>query len=193
MSQVLVYNAPVNGAINACSDCSGDSCCAVIRPGGTIEPPFLTAADMASIMAETGLQPEVFSERKKNPSTGADIYFLKVDPGRRTGCMFMNEHNGRCGIYETRPVDCRLFPLDVKKFDSHYYWVCYEYTPCNLSRSDMEALMAERQKALACFAEELENYATFPLLGMEELKYEILGPIDKPTTMRLNKSITTAR
>lgn len=40
------------------------------------------------------------------------------------GCHF--NVNGRCQIYEVRPLDCRLFPFDiVEKPNSDLVWVVY--------------------------------------------------------------------
>ena len=40
------------------------------------------------------------------------------------GCHFYTE--GRCAIYHVRPLDCRLFPLDIIEVGEHkFVWIAY--------------------------------------------------------------------
>lgn len=39
-------------------------------------------------------------------------------------CIFLE--NGRCSIYNYRPLDCKLYPFDIIKRDSKYYLVLYQ-------------------------------------------------------------------
>ncbi len=43
----------------------------------------------------------------------------------REKCAFLNEA-GKCKIYSLRPLDCRLFPLDVIESDGAYYWCVFQ-------------------------------------------------------------------
>jgi Fe-S-cluster containining protein len=40
------------------------------------------------------------------------------------GCKFAV--NNRCQIYKKRPLDCRLFPLDLFEEDGEYWWIIFK-------------------------------------------------------------------
>ncbi|PJE81685.1 hypothetical protein COU58_01205 [Candidatus Pacearchaeota archaeon CG10_big_fil_rev_8_21_14_0_10_32_42] len=42
-------------------------------------------------------------------------------------CRYAKEN--RCTLYEDRPLDCRLFPLDIIKEDEKYWWVIFTICP----------------------------------------------------------------
>jgi len=42
-------------------------------------------------------------------------------------CCFVNEN--RCAIYLDRPLDCRLYPLDIIEEDDQYWWCLYTSCP----------------------------------------------------------------
>lgn len=46
----------------------------------------------------------------------------------RARCKFVNSE-GVCEIYALRPLDCRLFPLDIIEQDGRYYWCFYTICP----------------------------------------------------------------
>ena len=166
-----------NGALDACRDCSGAKCCGNIKHGGTIEPPFLTSFDVARIGLFTGLHPDVYSEILVNPHTGNPVRFLKTTS--REGCHFLNE--GRCSIHDHRPIDCRLFPLDIRKVEGKLSWVIYNYNHCELTERDMAILAKQMGAALAALGSELEDYATVPVPGMKNLPFKIVGRVlEKP-------------
>lgn len=171
-----------SGSLDACRECSGSKCCGNIKHGGTIEPPFLTFFDVARISRATGLAADEFSDPVFNKVTGNHVRFLKT--GSKHGCHFLEE--GRCSIHNNRPIDCRLFPLDVKKLGGVLTWVIYEYEHCVLSDRDKDLLMKQVSPAMRVLEGELEDYATVPLSGMANIGYAVLGPVI------LNKETATA-
>lgn len=46
----------------------------------------------------------------------------------RDRCTFLDEH-GRCRIYDLRPLDCRLFPLDIIEEGGEFYWCVFTTCP----------------------------------------------------------------
>ncbi len=44
-------------------------------------------------------------------------------------CVFLDRQTGKCRIYEARPLDCRLFPLDIVEQDGEYYWCVFTTCP----------------------------------------------------------------
>ncbi|HEV7859050.1 MAG TPA: YkgJ family cysteine cluster protein [Pyrinomonadaceae bacterium] len=43
-------------------------------------------------------------------------------------CAFLGPE-GKCRIYEMRPLDCRLFPLDIIEEQGEYYWCVFTTCP----------------------------------------------------------------
>ncbi len=160
-----------NGALDACRDCSGAKCCGNIKHGGTIEPPFLTSFDVAQIGNFTGLHADIYSQTVVNPHTGNTVRFLKTTS--REGCHFL--HEGRCSIHDHRPIDCRLFPLDLKMVEGELTWVIYNYHHCELTERDMAILAKQMGTALTALGSEAEDYATVPVPGMQNLPYKVVG------------------
>lgn len=54
---------------------------------------------------------------------GDTAFFLDHDR-----CTFLDTQ-GRCKIYDIRPLDCRLFPLDIIEKDGEYYWCVFTTCP----------------------------------------------------------------
>jgi len=44
-----------------------------------------------------------------------------------TSCKYAKEN--RCYLYEDRPLDCRLFPLDIIEEDGEYWWCIFTICP----------------------------------------------------------------
>jgi Fe-S-cluster containining protein len=44
-----------------------------------------------------------------------------------TACRFAK--NERCSCYDERPLDCRLFPLDIIEEDGRYWWCIFTICP----------------------------------------------------------------
>lgn len=162
------------GSLDACGACNGVSCCG---RGGVIKAPFLSSHDVKTISMKTGLRPESFSDEVSNPHTGNTVRFLKATT--TNGCHFLNA--GRCGIHEFRPVDCRLFPLDVKKLEGELRWVIYNYEHCSLSERDQKVLLGQISAAKAALGAEILDYATVPTPGMAEMRYSMLSSVSEKT------------
>lgn len=161
------------GSIGACKACSGLDCCGLLTEGGIIEPPYLLKRDIKDIEYYTGLSSDAFAVKKLNPHTGNFVFIMKTN--ERGGCVFFNQRTGLCDIYNCRPVDCRLFPLDIRWIDNRYYWALFRYPKCHRSISDdLKYLLDFRTQALFYLADELMDYATFPVPGMEKIGYTIL-------------------
>ncbi len=88
--------------------------------------------------------------------------------------MFFDRSSGYCMIHAYRPVDCRLFPLDIKKIGDEYHWVQHNYPHCKLSEDDDARLLRYGAQALPLLEGEIEDFATVPLPGMAEVGYRSL-------------------
>lgn len=88
------------GAYSFCKGCPSDQNCCT---GKHVDKPVLTRDDIARISEVTGLDAREFCEKSQES--------LAVMRSVDDACHFY--HEGRCSIYDARPIDCRLFPFDV--------------------------------------------------------------------------------
>ena len=170
-----------HGSINACKACSGLDCCGLLKAGGIIEPPYLLKKDIENIEFFTGLPSETFALKKLNIKTGNYVYIMKINESG--GCVFFNYQTGLCNIYNCRPVDCRLFPLDIRYINNHFYWALFKYPKCNKNISnDIKKLENFKTEALEIIDDELLDYSTIPVPGMEKVGYTFLEEINQRDT-----------
>ena len=102
--------------------CNGCGICCQGELNGLIERPFLTPHDIENIVQETGLQESDFVDNLSFPESNIKVLRTKQIG---SGCMFFDDETRRCKIYYSRPLDCRLFPLDMAKEDDKYYLILY--------------------------------------------------------------------
>ncbi len=164
-----------NGSIDACKECSGLVCCGIASEGGIVEPPFLTKYDIKKIEHFTGLRKKQFTKEKKNPNTETTINIMKTN--NNEGCIFFDKDIGKCQIHSFRPMDCRLFPLDLEVEGKKYFLARYKYKKCNISKRDLYSLLEYSDEALQILGDELCNYATYPVPGMQKIGYKKLKQI----------------
>lgn len=164
-----------NGSLDTCRRCSGIKCCGNIRRGGALEPPFLSRYDLRQIERFTGLKKTLFAETWLNPSTGNTIFSMKI--GKDHKCFFLDPEEGKCRIYAVRPIDCKLFPLDIEKVGDKYYWIQYKYKYCDLTEGDKQWLFNFKDTVVKIFGEEILDYATIRVPGMDKIGYDELGQV----------------
>jgi Fe-S-cluster containining protein len=116
-------------SLRICNECRGPNCCEV-------EPPFLTAGDVVQISNSTDLGADVFSEERKD---GSDKTFRQMKVGADGKCIFYSSQSGKCGIYENRPLDCKLFPMDIDVQDGKFVWILYRTCPVEKGVTNAEA------------------------------------------------------
>lgn len=160
--------------LHACMNCPVNSvCCSVSSRGGVVESPYLMPSDIKAISEMTSLQEEAFVENRINPLTGNVVSF--VSPPEGHGCRFHDIAGGKCGIYNARPIDCRLYPLDILFKDGNYYWILRQY--CDITDEDLKALVAYGQALLPLIKDHLHDYATVPLEAMDRAPYLLVAPV----------------
>lgn len=171
-----IHSGHYDGKINACKQCSGINCCGILEEGGNLEPPYLTNFDIQKIEYFTGLLKGQFATERINPLTGNLIYKMRIKPNQ--GCIFFDQNEGKCEIFSYRPMDCRLFPLDIEFFNETYYWALFKYG-CDISQTDLDHLLNYKDIALKILGDELHDYATYPVPGMSKIGYELLMEVDR--------------
>jgi len=83
---------------------------------------------------------DLVSEFQDVVETIGNVNFF-LDRGK---CKFVKT-GGICEIYTIRPLDCRLFPLDIIEQDGRYYWCFYTICP---TLSAMKNLLETRIQAI---------------------------------------------
>ena len=91
---------------NICKKCA--TCC--------MHYPFieLSSSEVFSIKRATGMQSDVFTNRK---GENFEEYFMQFQ--NNGYCIFLNENNGgfSCDVYEARPRICKNFPSESTQQD----------------------------------------------------------------------------
>lgn len=97
--------------------------------------------EVEEISKKTNLNKDYFSKKIEfskmyNDNTLKDLYQLKrqID---NSNCIFYN--NNQCTIYDIRPIDCKLFPYDIKlEKDGNYYLVYYKSNNCQIVNENIK-------------------------------------------------------
>jgi Fe-S-cluster containining protein len=159
----------------ACRTCVSCCCC-------KLEPAVLVRSDIPPIAAATGLKEADFVENR-----AGEVPLLRFNPVR--GCLFLDEKSGKCGIYPVRPLDCRLFPLDIISSDARYFLIRYRTNTCALDDVPSEELIrtAEEEVFPRLWAEprEFSRFARYenPAGPFTHFPYEILKEINVPAAL----------
>jgi Fe-S-cluster containining protein len=75
-------------------------------------------------------------------------------------CVFWDEQNQRCSIYDRRPFDCRAYPFDILKLDGKFYWIVYSCNPqSNWQWTEEYLQMLEHDKAFQEVMEKIEIFS----------------------------------
>jgi Fe-S-cluster containining protein len=71
---------------------------------------------------------------KKTVETSKGVKYLerRQNHGQAMWCNFFDVKKNLCTIYELRPLCCRLYPIDLMKFEGALYWVAH--TKCPITR-----------------------------------------------------------
>jgi hypothetical protein len=89
---------------------------------------------------ESAAHPEIF---KATTKTIEDVDFLWDDGV----CKYVKDD--RCSVYPNRPLDCRIFPLDVLEVDGVFWWAIYTTCPQHkIIRKRLLPLAAKLEKVI---------------------------------------------
>lgn len=161
-----VENLMVNinsGTFGFCNNCiSHCNCC----NGRKVDPAVLTPNDVIEICNRTGLLENDFSESYTNI-----LKNMKTNNGK---CYFFKD--GKCSIYNFRPIDCRIFPFDVRYNNNGVLNIVWYTSACPVntnSRKYKDEIKPTFQK-LRPFFNEFALHAS-PLLDKQ--KYEVVEEI----------------
>lgn len=101
-----------------------------------------------------------------------NLFTLKI---KNTDCIFFK--NGKCCIYDIRPLDCRLYPFDIIKQNDKYYLILYKLSCFQekdlLKNLDEIDLLVEKVKP---WIQTFTNEICFT--KMQKMKYSIIKEIE---------------
>jgi len=96
-------------------------------------------------------------------------------------CTFFDHNNSFCKIYEDRPIDCQLFPLDIVEKDGELWWAIYKDERCELSGLLTDEVLKNAERVIIPLLgdrlPEFPNQVTHPEF---EQKLVPLRPIESP-------------
>lgn len=142
-----------------CDGCKHQSCCTGFAS------PLLFSTDLEKLKSIGKFNDKFLKDLTIN---GKTVKTIKKKDDSST-CIFWDEENTQCSIYQNRPFDCRMFPFDVYSIEGKFYWVVYSCNPDSdwrWSEEYLRALEAEPQ-----FDEIMENIDVFgDLTWLKSLK-----------------------
>ncbi len=125
------------GTFNLCSNCVGKSATCCCNPN--VDSPMILPNEVEIISKNMKINIEEFSNKINfskmyNDYTLKDLYQMKRQNNNQ--CYFYRDN--QCTIYDIRPIDCRIFPYDIKlEKDGNYYLVYYKSDKCQIINEKM--------------------------------------------------------
>lgn len=163
----------LNVTTSPCGTCATCFCC-------ELEPAALLPSDITRISSRTGVAASEFVDRSGGPLAMPVLRF--VDGAR---CYFLDTSTRRCRIYEVRPLDCRLFPLDVIEEGGAVLLIRYRTNHCGFDSVPTPVLLRKAEKILpqlSVDAVALQRFARHANPGgpFSRLEYEIVRELRSP-------------
>ena len=127
------------GTFNLCSNCVGKSATCCCNPN--VDSPMILPKEAETISKDMKINIEEFSSKvdfskMHNDYTLKDLYQMKRQENSNQ-CYFYRDN--KCTIYEIRPIDCRIFPYDIKlEKDGNYYLVYYKSNECQIINENIK-------------------------------------------------------
>lgn len=127
----------MNGTFDFCTKCYLDHkvcCCASDK----VDMPVFINGELAAIrnqLVQKNTEKNSFSRALSDPFQKSAVRQMKREDKKEkdgtlisTKCHFYNAEEQKCRIYEGRPIDCRLFPYDIKLSEDKKEYVIGYYT-----------------------------------------------------------------
>lgn len=126
------------GTFNLCSNCVGKDATCCCDP--QVDSPMLLPNEAETISKKMQIPKEDFCNKVdlaklNNDYSLKDLYQMKRIK-EDNSCYFYR--NNQCTIYDIRPIDCRIFPYDIKlEKDGNYYLVYYKSDKCQIMNENL--------------------------------------------------------
>jgi len=173
---VLPVDGRTAGTYDFCATCPAHlNCCSRVQSGGAIDTPVAMTDEISKLADFTGLDRQSFSNQPD--IAGSEVSKLKTGASG-SGCIFFDGY--QCTVYEVRPFDCRLFPLDViVDEDGQLCWIAYT-TLCPID-VDLRRYLDHAESLLAPMLPHILEYANYRPIGMARQPFRKLKVIDLPS------------
>lgn len=126
------------GTFDLCHNCVKKSatCCS----NKCVDSPMLLPNEAEYIAKLKGLDISDFADlidfKKMHNDSGLKGLYQMKRQDNSNACYFYQD--SKCSIYDVRPIDCRIFPYDVKlESDGNYYLVYYLANDCEVKNMDL--------------------------------------------------------
>ncbi len=170
----LVVEQIVPGRV--CFTC--DVCCRFPELDSALRP-YFTGEEIRAAVGR-GLSPDAFPDH-----AGSKVVVVPLgDEGYR--CPAFDPASGHCGIYEVRPLDCRLYPIAVMWSHGRDEVVMGWDSKCPFIRDNLDSLESRAYvERIAVFLESQESVDVFvsnsQLIGLFQDDVIVLRHLDRLT------------
>ncbi len=127
------------GTFDLCNKCVGKSATCCCNP--CVDSPMILPNEAESISKNMNINIEEFANKVDFSEIHNDYSLKTLFQMKRQEnsnmCYFFKNNN--CSIYKFRPIDCRLFPYDIKlEQDGNYYLVYYKSNNCQIINENIK-------------------------------------------------------
>ncbi len=172
---------------SACFVC--DVCCRFPEATSPLRP-YFTREEIRAAIAR-GISPDAFPDH-----AGSKVSVVPQGEGYR--CPAFEPATGRCGIYEDRPLDCRLYPVAVMWNEARTAVLMGWDSKCPFIRDNLESpesrAYVERTASLLESDATVRIFASHPrLIGSFQEDVIVLRPLDHLTRELRSSPLPPAR
>lgn len=127
----------INGMFEFCTECYAEHkvcCCASDK----VDMPVFINSELAAIrnqLVQKSIEKNAFSKALSEPFKKSAVRQMKREDKKgndgsiiSTKCHFYNVEEQKCKIYDGRPIDCRIFPYDIKLSEGKKEYIIGYYT-----------------------------------------------------------------
>lgn len=167
------------GTYRFCAGCkASENCCT----GKYVDLPVLTPEDTQRISEVTQT-----SRREFTTETSGTLANMKARSGK---CYFYR--NGKCSIYGSRPIDCRLFPFDVRE-NSLGNLVLVWYSSACPKPIDAESYIEHAKSLLPEIQAYITEFAQKESPLLDKCSYKIVGMISTIRDIATGQNVVIVR
>ena len=166
-----------------------DVCCRFPEQDSALRP-YFTKEEVRAAVAR-GMSPDAFPDH-----AGSKVSVVPNGEGYR--CPAFDPQTGHCGIYEERPLDCRLYPVAVMWDPAHAAVVMGWDSKCPFIRDNLDSpesrAYVERILAVLESEESVDIfYSNQQLIGLFQDDVIVLKRLDRLTGILCSSSLPPAR
>jgi Fe-S-cluster containining protein len=166
-----------------------DVCCRFPERDSALRP-YFTKEEIQAAIAR-GIPPDAFPDH-----AGSKVAVVPHGDGYM--CPAFQPETGHCGIYEDRPLDCRLYPVAVMWDQAHASVVMGWDSKCPFIRDNVDSPESQAYvERTAAFLESKESVKVFisnkPLIGSFQDDVIVLRRLDRLTRAVRSSTLPPAR